>query len=150
MPSVQLYSVKLVKEKALPFRAAFANNSEKAAKILSGYLKDRDREHFVVLAVDTKLHPVGLHTVAVGTLDKVHVSPREVFKFALLSNAGGIILAHNHPSGDPTPSSEDLFLTKLITEVGKKMEIRVLDHIIVTSNRKKWISMREAHIDLFE
>lgn len=107
-----------------------------AADIVRRYLEFEDREHFVALMLDAKNRVIGLNTVSIGTLYCALVSPREVFKAAILANACAIIVAHNHPSGDPTPSPEDIEVTKRLHEAGKLLEIEVLDHIIVGENGK--------------
>ncbi len=99
--------------------------------ILLKYLEGADREHFVVVALNTKNGVIGINTCHIGTLDMANIHPREVFKFALLSNAHSIIIAHNHPSGDITPSREDIALTNLLIEAGNIMCVKVLDHVIV-------------------
>lgn len=147
--TLSLFRIKLVRERKLGFKPEVANNPSSSARILSSFFKDKDREHFVVLAVDVKLHLLGLHVVAIGTLDKVLISPREVFKFALLCNAGGVILGHNHPSGDPSPSSEDLSVTRQMVQAGKHLEISVHDHLII-ADKTRWVSLRETHPHLFD
>jgi len=94
-------------------------------------LRCETKEHFVVLHLDGKNRIVCFDRVSIGTLNQAIVHPREVFKTACLSNAAAIILVHNHPTGDPTPSSEDLALTRRIRESGEILGIKVLDHIIV-------------------
>jgi DNA repair protein RadC len=102
------------------------------ARLLSPLLTGLDREHFVVLALDARNRPIGCHTVSVGSLSASIVHPREVFKFAILANAAAVILAHNHPSGDTTPSHEDVELTRRLREAGELLGIAVLDHVVVT------------------
>ena len=81
---------------------------------------------------DTKHTLIGIHVVSVGTLDASLVHPREVFKAAYLSNASALILAHNHPSGDPTPSGEDRALSDRLRQAGELLGITLLDFVIVT------------------
>lgn len=99
--------------------------------VICKYLEGADREHFVVVALNTKNAVIGINTCHIGTLDMANIHPREVFKFALLSNAHSIIIAHNHPSGDISPSREDIALTNLLIEAGNIMCVKVLDHVIV-------------------
>jgi len=94
-----------------------------------------DREEFLVLVLDAKNAVLGFNLVSVGTLTSSLVHPREVFKPAILGNAAALILLHNHPSGDPAPSAEDLHLTRRLREVGEVFDIKVLDHIIVGAGR---------------
>lgn len=89
------------------------------------------KEHFIALHLDGKNRIACLDRVSVGSLNQSIVHPRELFKTALLSSAAGILLIHNHPSGDPTPSREDLAITRRINEAGDLLGIKVLDHIII-------------------
>ena len=89
------------------------------------------RNRFLVLCLATKLHVIAYHEVGRGTLDTVLVHPREVFKAALLANAAAIVVAHNHPSGDPSPSPDDRDMTRRLVAAGGVLGIAVLDHIIV-------------------
>lgn len=93
-----------------------------------------DREHFRVLYLDRKAGLVTMEDISIGGLHSSIVHPREVFKTAIKRSAASIILVHNHPSGDPTPSREDIEVTRRLIEVGKIMGIEVLDHIIVGDN----------------
>ena len=90
-----------------------------------------DREHFWVLLLNGKNVVIGLNLVAVGSLTAALVHPREVFVAAILGKAASIILVHNDPSGDPSPSAEDIALTKRLREVGELVGITVSDHIIL-------------------
>ena len=99
------------------------------------------REHFAVMLLDTKNHVLGMPTVSVGSLSASIVHPREVFRVAIQQAAASIILLHNHPSGDPSPSQEDIAVTEQLIKVGKIMDIPVLDHIIIGDN--KFISLKE-------
>jgi DNA repair protein RadC len=99
-------------------------------------------EQFGVVMLDTKNHVVRVKIVSMGSLDSTVVHPREVFREAASASAAAIILFHNHPSGDPTPSQEDIALTKRLVEAGDIMGIEVLDHLILADHR--YFSMREA------
>ena len=92
---------------------------------------DLDREHFWTVLLDGKNRVTGLNLVSIGTLTAALVHPREVFKPAIAGTAAAVILVHNHPSGEATPSAEDLALTKRLCEVGELIGIRVLDHIVL-------------------
>jgi len=95
------------------------------------FLKLETKEMFLTLHLDGKNRVVCLDVVSVGSLNQSIVHPREVFKTALLSNAAAILLIHQHPSGDPAPSSEDIAITRRLKEAGELMGIKVLDHVIV-------------------
>ncbi|TWU24114.1 hypothetical protein Pla52o_20380 [Novipirellula galeiformis] len=103
---------------------------------------DAVQEEFHIVSLDTKHQPIRTHQITVGTLDASLVHPREVFRPAIRDAASAVLLVHNHPSGDPTPSREDIQVTERLTEAGKLLGITVLDHIIVASQR--CLSIREA------
>ncbi len=95
------------------------------------FLMRETKEMFLTLHLDGKNRIIAMDMVSVGSLNQSIVHPREVFKTACLSNAAAVILAHNHPTGDPTPSNEDISITRRLKEAGELMGIKVLDHIIV-------------------
>lgn len=95
------------------------------------FLMNETKEIFMTLHLDGKNRIVCIDLVSIGSLNQSIVHPREVFKTALLSNAAAVICLHQHPSGDPAPSSEDISITKRLKEAGAIMGIRLLDHIIV-------------------
>ena len=96
-------------------------------------MKHFEREHFVVALLNARHEVISVETISVGSLNASIVHPREVFKPAVLESAASVVLVHNHPSGDPEPSEEDLSITKRLVEVGELLGIGVLDHIIVAS-----------------
>ena len=100
-----------------------------------------DRENFNVVMLNTKNHVLGVEVISVGSLNASLVHPRELFKRAILKSAAGVILVHNHPSGDPQPSEEDKLVTCRMVEAGKIIGIEVLDHIIIGDGR--FASLRE-------
>ncbi len=97
-------------------------------------IRDLKKEHFVVLYLNAKNQLVYKETISMGTLNANLVHPREVFEPALKHSAAQIVAAHNHPSGDPKPSEDDLEITKRLTEAGKMMGVEVMDHVIVSKN----------------
>ena len=96
---------------------------------------DGKQEEFHIVTLDTQHGPINSHLITVGTLDASLVHPREVFRAAIRDSASAILLVHNHPSGDPTPSREDKAVTDRLVQVGELVGIRVLDHIIVAKER---------------
>jgi DNA repair protein RadC len=99
------------------------------------YLREKQREHLAALYLNARNEIVFKKHLFVGTLDANICHPREIFKHAINQSSASIILVHNHPSGDPTPSKADLEITKRIQEAGKIMGIDVLDHVIISKNR---------------
>ena len=97
------------------------------------YLQDETKEYFIALHLDGKNRIICVDIVSQGSLNQSIVHPRELFKTALLSSAAALLLIHNHPTGDPTPSSEDLEVTRRLREVGDLIGVKVLDHIIIGS-----------------
>lgn len=106
---------------------------------VANYLREKigkeKKEHFLILSLDSRNYLIRENIVSVGTLNANLVHPREVFKEAIDSRAASVILAHNHPSGDPEPSEDDLIITKRLIEAGKIMGIDILDHIIITKTK---------------
>lgn len=109
--------------------------------LLVGKLVHEKREHFITLLLNTKNRVMKTETISIGTLDSSLVHPREVFRPAIREGASSLILAHNHPSGDPTPSPEDVQVTKRLKSVGEMLQIDVLDHVIVAGS--KFVSLRQ-------
>lgn len=107
-------------------------------------MRDLKKEHFVVLYLNAKNQLVHKETISMGTLNANLVHPREVFEPALKYSAAQIIVAHNHPSGDPKPSEDDIEITKRLTEAGKLMGIDVMDHVIVSKN--SYFSFKEEKL----
>lgn len=95
------------------------------------FLNNETKEYFLSLHLDGKNRIVCIDIVSIGSLNQSIVHPRETFKSALLSSAAAIILIHNHPSGDPTPSREDMEITRRLKESGELLGIRILDHLII-------------------
>jgi len=100
-----------------------------------GYIREKTREHFVAIYLNARNELLFRKHIFIGTLNASLVHPREIFSEALRHNAASVILVHNHPSGDPEPSEDDLEITKRIIEAGKIMGIDVLDHVIITKNK---------------
>lgn len=108
-----------------------------------------ETEAFYVLMLSTRRRLIGIHVGATGTLDTILVHPREVFRAAIIANASAIVLAHNHPSGDPTPSEGDIRVTRELFRAGQLLKIEVLDHVIV-ANPALRIPGTRAHSSLRE
>ncbi|WP_046176509.1 RadC family protein [Domibacillus indicus] len=138
---VSIVSLKMVKEQSFLYPERNIKSPEDAYKLMKRFLADADREYFMVVCLDTKNQPTSINVCHVGSLNASIVHPREVLKSAILSNSASIIVGHNHPSNDPTPSTEDIDVTKRLSQAGKIIGIDVLDHIIVCAN--KYVSLKE-------
>jgi len=115
---------------------------KKVYQLIKSKLKDYHKEHFYIIALNSRNHSIA--EVSVGSLDASVVHPREVFAEAIKNKAASVIFAHNHPSGDPEPSEDDLVTTKQLTEAGKILGIEVMDHIIVTKN--SYFSFKDGNL----
>ena len=101
------------------------------------------QESVQVLTVNARNRIIARHLVTLGLLDACPMHPREVFRPAILDGASGVILAHNHPSGDCTPSAEDIRMTRAMIEAGRVLCVRLMDHLIIGRGARPWLSMRE-------
>jgi len=111
------------------------------ANLLSSMLGHKEQEHFVVLYLDTRNRVLDQEILYKGSLNTSLVRIAEVFRGAVRRNCAAVIVAHNHPSGDPNPSPEDVALTRRLVEAGKLLEVDVLDHLVIGQNR--YVSLRE-------
>lgn len=123
-----------------------------AVDTMSSLLKELDHEVACVVNLDIKARPINFSVIGVGGQRDCNVPISSIFKAALLSGAGAIMILHNHPSGDVTASEDDLRITKRIIMAGQLMEIPLLDHIIIGAGDGNWSSIRNNHpeIDFFE
>lgn len=117
---------------------------ETAADLLVPELYGRDRERCVAALLDTRHRLVRVATVSVGSVDHTFMAPREILRDALLANASAIVLAHNHPSGDPEPSRDDESVTRRLVQAGRVVGLDVLDHLVVGGSR--WVSLARRGI----
>ena len=138
--------VSLTRTGTLEGRAKITSTAE-ACNFFAKYWEDNpglDQERFMIACLDTKHCVQCVVPITVGTLDASLVHPREVFKPAIIEGSSAILLSHNHPSGDPTPSKEDHSVTRRLTEAGELIGITVLDHIVYGDGTGKVISIREV------
>jgi DNA repair protein RadC len=163
-PLEELCQVKGVgRDKAVTLKAAFTlarkmaaemraetpllDTPERIAELLREESRPQEVEQFRVVMLNTRRRLIGLETISQGTLDTILVHPREVFKKAIAANASAVVLVHNHPSGDPTPSEADIKVTRDLTRAGQLLKIEVLDHVIIgrrtTERQKDYASLRE-------
>ena len=132
MKSIDIMKVKMVKESELKYGSVSCASD--AVDIFKMLMEDSAEEYFWMICLDCKGYVIGAHEVSHGSLSSAPVHPREIFKRALLNNANAVIVSHNHPSGDPSPSLEDISLTTRLVQAGKVMGIAVLDHVIIGNN----------------
>lgn len=107
---------------------------EAVVKAIRASIKDKAKEHFKLILLNPRNKIIGISTISIGTLNASLVHPREVFKDAITHSAASVVLAHNHPSGDPEPSEDDLKITKKLVDSGQILGIEVLDHIVIGKN----------------
>lgn len=129
-------------------RQPAATNPEDVAAILRPLAREAEQENFWVLLLNARNRVLRIHLVTVGLTDRTQVHAREIFREAIRDNAVRLILAHNHPGGDPTPSPQDIDCTRSLVAAGQIVGIEVLDHVVlgtVTPERPRdWVSFREA------
>jgi len=148
MVNIQKFSLRIVKESGGRYDIdKYVRNPFQARDLFVEVveLDRRAEEVFAIATVDIKNKVTGVFEVSTGTLTSSLVTPREVFKRAILQNAAGIVLAHNHPSGVSDASSDDISVTKKLQKAGKIMGINVVDHIIIGS-KDNFISMQEENL----
>jgi DNA repair protein RadC len=147
MVNIQKFSLRVVKENGGRYDLDKTINNPIAARNLFievAELDKRSEEVFVMATIDVRNKVTGLFEVSTGTLNSSLVTPREVFKRAILQNAAGIVLGHNHPSGNTDASSDDINITKKLVKSGKILGVNVVDHIIV-GNEGDYSSMKEKN-----
>lgn len=144
MNRINIVTVKMEKIKSMLVDNKQISSPKDVFPIVQNYLNGADREHLVLITLNTKNVINSISTVSIGSLNSSVVHPREVFKPAILSNAASIIMAHNHPSGNVEPSKEDINISHRIKEASKILGIELLDHIIVGYD--KFTSLREKGI----
>ena len=133
MNRIPTITMRVVRESSPAYESRTISDSDVAVDIARAFIPDDGREHFVGLYLDQKNRAIAIHEISTGTLTQSHVHPREAFRPALLLPCAAVIFAHNHPSGDPTPSRDDSQITERLVEAGRILGIRVLDHVIVGS-----------------
>lgn len=144
MVNISLYELKMVKEHSGRYDVNRIIKCPKDAVNIANTvleLNNKAEEELILVTLNTKNNVTGLFVVSKGSLNSSIVHPREIFKRALINNAAFIILLHNHPSEDPSPSNEDINITNRIKEAGKIIGIELIDHIIIGGN--KFISLKE-------
>ncbi|MFM1564871.1 RadC family protein [Helcococcus ovis] len=126
------------------FEKISLDSPQSVANYLYIHYSQSIREEFCILLLDTKNKVISIETISIGTINQSLVHPREVFRIAIMKNSNSIILTHNHPSGDPTPSREDILITERLIKAGEYLGIKILDHLVIGKN--KFISLREKKL----
>ena len=144
--STVLAAIELGRRVALlePAQRLTIKTPDDVAALLLPRFRYESREHFLAVLLSTKNHVLKTAVISIGSLNASIVHPRELFREAINCRAAAVILAHNHPSGDPTPSPEDVALTRKLVEAGSLLDIPVLDHLILGDG--KFISLKEKGI----
>ena len=138
---VDIVSLRMVKESSLLYKERNIRSPEDGYKLFKQFLGELDREYFVVMCLDVKNQPTAINVCHIGSLNASIVHPREVMKIAIMSNSASIIVFHNHPSNNPSPSQEDIEVTTRLKEAGNIMGIELMDHLIVCED--SFISLKE-------
>ena len=139
---LEVVNVRLVKEPSL-YSPEPIHSPDDVLKVIAKEIATYDREVFAILNLKSSGQIINLNICSIGTLNASLVSPREVFKSSILSNAANFIAIHNHPSGNPFPSSEDIDTTKRLEMCGDLLGIEMLDHIIIAGETRERFSFRE-------
>ena len=145
---IQIVSIKLIKEKKLTKYRDPITKPKDVAVIMRDLIAGKDREHFLVVGVDTKGYITHIEYAHIGTLSDTLIHNREIYKSAILSNSKSIIIGHNHPSGDVSPSRADLIVSERVESAGELLGIDMIDHIIVGEDT--YYSLKEKQIKSFE
>jgi DNA repair protein RadC len=147
--SISVYRVSLVKDESVSFGNVRLANSQEAQALIQNLILTKgqpDREQFVVALLNAKNEMIGLNIVSVGALSSAPVHPREVLKPAILANSAAMILAHNHPSNDLQPSSEDIAITRKIIRAAEIVGIQVHEHLIISMEDDRYYSFADQGI----
>lgn len=146
---VSIIRTSIVKERNILYGARKINTPTLAAGLAKDLFQGADREMLIVASLDAKCNPLSLEIASIGNINSCIVSPREIFKSSIISNAVHIIVYHNHLSGDCTPSKEDIAVTRRLIDVGEIIGIPLLDHIIIGDDGN-YLSFREENIVSFK
>ena len=142
MRFIPRFDIRLVRDgRVATLEPTIIHHPSDTLTILEAELSELAYERFVALALNTKNHLTAVLPVSSGSLNASIVHPRELFQRAILANSAALIVAHNHPSGDPSPSPEDIALTRKLVEAGQLLDIPVLDHIVLGYGR--YVSFKE-------
>ncbi|WP_082804736.1 JAB domain-containing protein [Rossellomorea vietnamensis] len=142
----EVVSIKQVIKEVEATDTFVVRSPQDAADVAAHFIGDEDREVLFVMCLNTKNRIVAVHRCHVGGLNASIVMPREVFKSAILNNSASIIVSHQHPSQDVTPSREDIDVTRRLVECGRILGIDVLDHVIVNASAEFYSMKEKGHL----
>ena len=134
LTKIDIVKIHMVKDGSIEYGKRAIRNPKDLADLGMKFLKHADREIFLLVCLNTRNRINCIHVVSIGTLNSSLVSPREIMKVAILSNAAQLAFIHNHPSGDADPSEDDLLITHRLAECGKLFDIKLLDHVIISDD----------------
>ena len=146
---ISTYRIALVRDRRVAFEPCQLVNSQQSQPLIKKLIESQgqpDREQFCVILLNSKNEIIGLNIVSTGDLSSAKVHPREVLKPAILSNSAAMILCHNHPSGDLSPSPEDIAITTIIVQASKIMGIQVHEHLIISMHDDSYFSFADHGI----
>lgn len=138
---VDIVSLRMVKETSLLYKDRSIRSPQDAYNLFKQFLGELEREYFVLMCLDVKNQPTVINVCHIGSLNASIVHPREIMKTAVLSNAASILVMHNHPSGQPEPSREDIDVTKRLAEASRIIGIELVDHLVIGEN--SFVSLKE-------
>ena len=128
-----------------PEERATINCPEDVVNLLSAEMSALEQEHLRVLLLNTRNEVMGAEEIYIGNVNSSVVRPAEVFRPGIRANATSLVIVHNHPSGDPTPSGADVSITRDLVEAGKLLGMELLDHLVIGAGQR-YVSMKEAHL----
>lgn len=134
-------SIRLISESPL-VSEEFLTSPEKAAQVVGDYIREMDREVLCVINLNSKLQPINFNVVSIGTVNQTLAVPRDILKSAILSNATHMMIMHNHPSGELTPSKDDIKMTSRLINVCEMLGIPLVDHVIIGPTKDSYFSMK--------
>lgn len=147
--SLPKYSVKLVQEKRLQYtiteQTETTKNAQDLIKLFRAFTTPEPQEVVSMIAFDAKLKPIGYFEISRGSITSSIINPRDALMRLLLCNAYAFALCHNHPSGDPTPSTQDVQMSELLEKIADLMQLNMLDHVILGHNRSYSIKERRYY-----
>lgn len=142
---VSIVSIQLVKKDSFLYEKCKCTTPKAAYELFSNFIENKANEQLMVATLNIKGEPVNISTVHIGTISRSIAIPRDVIRTAILSNASSVIVAHNHPSGETTPSKEDISFTRDLYQACELLQIKLLDHLVIGFGGE-YLSMRAENM----